>query len=205
MGEEDRDALRITEGMVQQQLAQRFIGLAHTHVVPSAQLHHPWIADLITVTKTGMVVENEIKLSRSDYKAEFSKKKKHELLEAGVPFPMSRRAVRYEPRVMVVLVYQDLKPASPVIPNYFRFVCPEGMITREELPPYAGLITFQVRDGSWNYHQDPPPPPSYYFSFKEVRRAPKIHTEPITVAQCNQLSKKLMRRYWATQNHEVIQ
>jgi len=66
MGEATKDPTGITEGFVQQQLAQRFIGLAHTHVAPGAQLHLPWIADLITVTRTGMVVENEIKLNKAD-------------------------------------------------------------------------------------------------------------------------------------------
>jgi len=37
MGEEDHGAVCITEGFVQQPLAQWFIGLAHTHVVAGAQ------------------------------------------------------------------------------------------------------------------------------------------------------------------------
>lgn len=189
MGEEDRgDAVGITERHVQQQLAQRFIGLAHTHVAPGAQLHLPWIADLITVTRTGMVVENEIKLSRSDFKADFLKRKKHELLEAGDPFREELRAVEYPPYPRLV-VYRMLPPKSPIIPNYFRYVCPEEIITREELPPYAGLITFRV---CWEdaYGR----PGECRLIFHELRRAPKIHAEPITLAQRNQLSKKPMHR-----------
>jgi len=123
MGEENRGAVRITERHVQQQLAHRFIGLAHTHVVGNAQLHLPWIADLITVTRTGMVVENEIKLSKADFKADFLKRVKHELLEAGVPLPIRRRAVEYPPYPRPV-VYAMKAPPKPHHPQLLQVRLP---------------------------------------------------------------------------------
>lgn len=68
--------------------------------------------DVLSIRKSGYIVEYEIKISRSDYIADTKKDKwRH-----------------FELRV------------ETNIPNYFYYVCPEGLIQKEELEDYMGLI-----------------------------------------------------------------
>lgn len=73
-----------------------------------------WECDVLEVTKSGYTYEYEIKVSRADFKADKLKQKhgesKYDTLQAGK-------------RV-----------------NYFSYVCPQGLITPDEVPEWAGLI-----------------------------------------------------------------
>ena len=69
--------------------------------------------DLISVTKSGLVHEFEIKLSKADLLADFKKPyRKHD----------------------------KLRERAPGIPSYFWFVIYEFEICLTEIPDYAGLI-----------------------------------------------------------------
>ena len=76
-------------------------------------------ADVYKISKAGITTEFEIKISKSDFKVDFSKGfikydgttiNKHDLISQG------KRT------------------------NKFYFVVPEGLILKEEVPEYAGLI-----------------------------------------------------------------
>lgn len=74
-------------------------------------------SDFFCVSKSGYVTEVEIKISRSDFKNDFKKvfcngMNKHEYLKSKGTYK----------------------------PNKFYFAVPEGMIKKEEVPEYAGLI-----------------------------------------------------------------
>ena len=76
--------------------------------------------DLFRLTKSGYVYEYEIKISRSDFKADFKKYNgfynriyKHDRLLQG----------NYKA-------------------NYFHFVCPEGMLSVDDVPKSYGLIYY---------------------------------------------------------------
>lgn len=76
--------------------------------------------DLLGVRKSGYIDEVEIKLSKSDYLADFKKthkagRTKHEAVAAG------------------------LLPC-----NYFAFFMPEELAGQCEIPEYAGLYTFRI-------------------------------------------------------------
>jgi hypothetical protein len=75
-----------------------------------------WESDFIAVTKSGYVIECEVKISRSDFLADI-KKDKHKLLTRVWPTDM--------------------------IPNRFMYVAPSGIIKPEEVPPYAGLMQYE--------------------------------------------------------------
>lgn len=68
-------------------------------------------SDFLSFTKTGYTNEVEVKISRSDFKADF-KKAKHE----------------------------QMKQRNDVTANRFYFAVPDGLIKPEEVPEYAGLI-----------------------------------------------------------------
>jgi len=74
--------------------------------------------DLFRITESDLVIEYEIKISRSDFFADFKKHdgQKHENLKLGDGWK---------------------------VPNRFFFVVPEGLVTKEEVPPYAGLIYYK--------------------------------------------------------------
>jgi hypothetical protein len=92
-------------------------------------------SDLISITRDGYVIEYEIKTSRSDFLREFkTKESKHKSLRLG----------RAEP-------------------NRFFFACPEGLISREEVPDYAGLV--YIRPGLVN------------LQVVQIKPAPFIHNE----------------------------
>ena len=84
---------------------------AHIFCVPNVYFYPDWESDLISVTNSGRVWEFEIKLSKSDYKRDFEKRR-HEIMDHN-PY---RGA------------YQ------------FYYVIYGFDLSLDELPPYAGLM-----------------------------------------------------------------
>jgi hypothetical protein len=75
-------------------------------------LFSDWEIDVLSLNKNGYLTEFEVKISRSDFKAD-SKKKKWQW---------------YEKRI------------ENMISNYFYYTCPTGLILDTEIPNFAGLI-----------------------------------------------------------------
>jgi hypothetical protein len=70
-----------------------------------------WESDLLEITKIDLMVEYEIKASRSDFFADFDKKLKHYHLENGL-----------------------------YCPNHFYYVSAENVIQIDDVPEHAGLL-----------------------------------------------------------------
>jgi hypothetical protein len=109
-----------------------------------------WEYDVASLNGNGYLTDFEVKISRSDFKADAKKKK-----------------IRY---------YID--PLFYRIPNYFYYVVPDGLVKREEIPNFAGLI-FVVGD-----------------ALKTIKRAPflhkTIHNREIIVAKfCRVMQERL--------------
>lgn len=79
---------------------------------------YKWESDYLTISKN-RAFEYEIKVTRSDFFADFQKKKKHTLLKTTF----------------------RTKKGTTKTPNYFYYVVPNGLISHSEIPKYAGLIT----------------------------------------------------------------
>jgi len=77
-------------------------------------------SDIIAVTKTGYLVEYEVKISRADFLADRRKTKWKEY------------AIFYDKA-----------------PKHFYYIIPEGIAKIEELPSFAGLITFTENEGRY--------------------------------------------------------
>lgn len=75
---------------------------------------YAWESDLLTVNKSDLIYEFEIKISRWDYKKDFEKVDKHKK-------------------------FSRIDNLS-AIPNRFYYACPEGLINIDDVPEYAGLI-----------------------------------------------------------------
>ena len=81
---------------------------------------HTWESDYLALTKSGYLYEGEVKVSRSDFKADFKKEQKHTLLRE---------------------TYEKIEGLEGKLrPHYFFYAVPEGLIQEEEVPEYAGLI-----------------------------------------------------------------
>lgn len=73
-------------------------------------------SDIIVVSRAGIVIECEVKISRADFRKDMKKTQKHWRLKNGIFLPQQKS------------------------PNKFFYACPEGLIKPEEVPEYAGLI-----------------------------------------------------------------
>lgn len=101
--------------------------------------------DVFSVTRAEKVYEFEVKISRSDYLADFKKVTKHRLLKEGKYWA-----------------------------NKFIYVVPEGLIQPEEVPDYAGLYYLKYKDWhTWEFVVVKRPPwvnkdDNYTFRLKEL-------------------------------------
>jgi len=152
----------------------------HDLICPNAYLFQ-WESDLISCTRARYVHEYEIKISRSDFKADSKKSEKHQALETG-----ERELSKWEQECVERngnLWGRAIGPKGGIElsrPNYFWYVCPEKMIKPDEVPEYAGLLTFKGN----------------YFYFDVIKKPKKLHTEKIKESQKNSVLEKLQFRYW---------
>lgn len=79
-------------------------------------------SDIISVTKTGYLVEYEVKISRADFLAD-------------------RRKSKWQ-----TYLYQYDKA-----PKHFYYLMPQGTALIDELPSFAGLIEFTEENGVYNF------------------------------------------------------
>lgn len=111
------------------------------YVVPNIYLfNHPYTeTDLLVVKENGMTYDIEIKISKSDFKADFKKVKKHEILKDGFFKRKKDSYVKLEGQSR----RKKFKAGEPIPgerPNRFYYAVPEGLITKKEVPDYAGLL-----------------------------------------------------------------
>lgn len=116
--------IKTDEKRIQHKLSGYLLGKGHDVVIPNVSWSWLyWEADLISVTKAGYMYEFEIKITRSDFEADFRKRK-----------------------------HQDLKRGAKNIriPNYFSYVAPLVAMPLC-VPDYAGL--YEVRKSGWYDHE----------------------------------------------------
>lgn len=77
--------------------------------------------DVISISKSDYIYEYEVKISRADYKKDFTKEKHTHIINEN-----------HTKTTKGSLVY--------LLPNYFTFVTPRDLVSIDEIPDYAGLI-----------------------------------------------------------------
>ena len=170
----------LTEYLIQNALYHALMQKQHRLICPNVYLFD-WESDFLSVTKTGFMHEYEIKISRSDFKNDAKKIDKHEKLTTGqIDVYKTRR--NWNPD------FKEVKMMPRLRPNCFWYVCPENMIALDELPDHAGLM----------YVTQPNQYGNSYVT--EVKRATKLHKEPITVTQTHKLANAFYWRYWRYRN-----
>lgn len=141
-----------------------------------------WESDFFCVSKSGYTIEVEVKMSRSDFLADFAKSK-HKLFKAvqeHKQYLVERIGLRehwYTPELdgkkyatataeCTAIKIHDL--FNCLLPNKYWFACPEGLIEEKDVPEYAGL--FYVNDESNSFHSGYP-----------VKTAPFIHKRKLNL------------------------
>lgn len=109
-------------------------------------------SDFLAITKAGYLHEVEIKISRSDFQADFKKSSTRSVFNKEIKAWERQSQSKHE------LIEQGK------LSNYFWFCVPTGLITADEVPDYAGLLYFEDH-------------PKYGFvrDLITVKKAPKIH------------------------------
>ena len=136
----------MTEKLIQKALLNHFANyeykLCNTFIFD-------WESDFFAISKSGYSVECEIKISRSDFKADIKKIDKHHIIsnhkkEAVISYkyPFTAYSHIYGPIQLRLGDSSIIKFKEPVkhIPNKFYYVTPINLIARHEVPIYAGLI-----------------------------------------------------------------
>lgn len=119
--------------------------------------------DVISISKSNYIYEYEIKVSRSDFRADFNKDK-HKLM-------LERKGTKTR---MIKENNEKVKDTLYLTCNYFNFVVPTGLVTIDEVPEYAGLIYMDEN-----------------LNFEIVKKAPLLHKEKASYNFIRQLSHNL--------------
>jgi len=77
--------------------------------------------DVISVSKSDYIYEYEVKISKADFKKDFNKLKHTNIINKKYT-KISKGEVVY------------------LVPNYFNFVIPRGLVDPRDVPEYAGII-----------------------------------------------------------------
>lgn len=145
--------------------------------------HFKYESDILEVTKAGYLYEYEVKISKQDFKQDFKKSKRSIV---GID---KTRNLLYEENKK----HDELKDGK--YSNYFYFITPENLVTKEEIPDYAGLI--YVKESSATYYTSKK---GYYtkesYSFRIIKPAPLLHKNKVTPEQLSKMFISIYYRYF---------
>ena len=175
------DNFKFTEEYIQRKLNGFFAMNTQKYVIENLYVFK-WESDKLIETRSGLIYEYEIKVSRSDYKNDFKNKKdKHVILEGKeehVPsYEEYKKRFKHYGSDISDKYYRTENFKKP---NYFYYAVPEGMIDVSEVPSYAGLLyvlpegKHLTKVGSW-----------CSTGIYVVKQAPKLHGTKYTDEELN--------------------
>jgi len=103
-----------TEYKIQQCLRKFFLSESTKRYELYNLYVYDWESDYLTITRSGIAYECEIKISKQDFLNDSKKHNKHVIIAEG-RLPKGR-------------------------PNYFYYAVPDGLISVEDVPEHAGLV-----------------------------------------------------------------
>jgi len=146
-----KNEIQWTEELIVEKLSQHLLGssTARYYMNNLYVFSNYWESDYLALTKSGYLYEGEVKVSKSDFKADFKKKDKHALLRES---------------------YSNLEGLEGKLrPHYFFYAVPEGLLTEDEVPEYAGLLYMT----------------NIFPYYRWVKHAPLLHKEKFTDEELN--------------------
>lgn len=109
--------------MMGEKTIQRNLIISRTHKVSIPNIYlFKWESDLLGLNTSGSLYEYEIKTSIQDFRHDFTKKAKH-----------SKLKIAYNS-------FKLGKSSKHIVPSFFYYVVPKGLIKPIDVPSYAGLI-----------------------------------------------------------------
>lgn len=144
-------------------------------LVPNIYLdNHSCEMDMFCIRKSGLCDEIEIKMSKSDYLADFKKMVRiYELKNDG------KR--RWSTRILEekhTAIEQGM-----MAPNYFSFLMSEDLAEKCDIPDYAGLYTYRVLDSGITF-------------ITQKKTSPLLHRSKISLESKYKIAKKAAMRRW---------
>ena len=177
----DHEKIKWTEQMIQTAIYYERVQSQDT-LMPNIYYAN-WEADMIAITKAGLVTEFEVKVTVADFRADKLKIEKHICLQNT--FATKRPADM--PRLMTGWAREAL------VPNRFVYAMPEEVAAKviDEIPPYAGLLIVK---------QERPPYSTIEEAGIQLRtewaRLPKqLHREKITDSKMRNVGENAAERY----------
>ena len=162
------DKKDINESYIQERL---LFGWKSTHQYVMENLYvFDWESDFLLKTKSGYWYEAEIKISLADFKADFKKREKHQILENGFKI---WKSWKYNPITKEKIEYN--KEIKTKRPNYFTYAVPWYLEEQVKplLPKYAGLLVLDENG----------------YILRESVKAPKLHSEKYSDESLNLTEK----------------
>lgn len=144
-------------------------------IVPSCFYKGDVEADLYAIRKSGLVDEIEIKLTKADFKNDA---KKTVRFSDKIPDGINGEYNGYNSYDLKK--YEALEKGK--LTNYFWYLVPEGLLTVDDIPSWAGLMIIQQIRG--------------HYRIKEVRSAKRLHKNKITEKNERKAYEKISYRYW---------
>ena len=178
----EEDNFKYTEEFMQAKLSNFFARNSVKYDLDGLYVFE-WESDKFIETRSGLIYEFEVKISKADFKNDFKHKQdKHIILEGEEHY-----GDKYLPKYYEYLKanekygewatksfhkYADESPRYLVgghkRPNYFYYCTPPGMIDESDVPSYAGLVYIDKAG-----------------LIRIVKKAPKLHNEKISDADLN--------------------
>jgi hypothetical protein len=155
---------------------------SHKFIMPNIFLFF-WEADMVSITKAGFLNEFEVKTSRSDFKADSKKTKKHEVLLEGCYTPSYRENLYIERKYPTKWQLTESKRIISGRPNNFYYCCPEDLIKPDEIHDNYGLIYIVQQNGHLFPH--------------EIKRPKKLHKKKCPPELKAKIGESARFRYWS--------
>lgn len=176
----------------------RQFNMNHDHRFENIFVHR-WEADLFSVTKTGYCYEIEVKVSKSDFLADFKKPKHHlfSTIKNGYGILKDPGILGYSINTKHPHCNLTAIPVNSMnVPNVFYFAMPWPVIKQirtTDIPDYAGLLHchengYEVLKKAPYIHKDKVDPAKllfdkYYWKYEQLRIQNSDLTNRLEVAR----------------------
>jgi hypothetical protein len=173
---------KINTEWIERVLHARLMDMGRINVLPRITPENWWECDIFSTTKAGFWAEHEIKISRADFKSDF--KKTAHFRNGKI---MRRKYARWN-NVPESFKHTMMAEGSPLAPNQFWICVPEGLVSIEEVPSYAGLVEFPLPKGK-------KPAPHWSGYMKITKKAPRLHNEKISDERLQKIARQVPYRF----------
>jgi len=158
------------------------------YIFPNIDTITGYEADLLAITRHGYAHEYEIKISLSDFRADLKKKHKHASLSGNTKTIPSPYYPAWGPETVYVMA--DTQKTGEYMlndecfpenrPKYFWYVVAGFIPPINEVPVYAGLMTYNSENKI----------------FECVKKAPVLPSKIVSPELINKATKSMTFRYW---------